>query len=132
MQGIRKLSIPIAHGEGRYYLDDTGFLSLKKSYGIAAIYTNGEICEYQNLTPNPNGSLESIAAITAHDGRVLGMMPHPERAMFTTQLPHWPYLKEKLLRGTPPHQKFGVGARKLPVYGPGLQIFRNAVGYFNS
>ena len=121
IQGIKTLSAPIAHGEGRYFADRKILESLEKNNSIAATYVKGEICEYQNLSPNPNGALKNIAAITAKDGRILGMMPHPERAMFFTQLPHWPYLKEKLRRQS----------KKLPVYGPGLQIFRNGVGYFN-
>lgn len=127
-RGIKTLSVPIAHGEGRYFGDEKIFASLEKSNSngstnspqVAAIYIKGEICEYQNLPPNPNGALKNIAAITANGGRILGMMPHPERAMFFTQLPHWPYLKEKLRRQ----------GKKLPVYGPGLQIFKNGVKYF--
>ncbi|MBI4159555.1 phosphoribosylformylglycinamidine synthase I [Candidatus Wolfebacteria bacterium] len=120
LYGIKNFSIPIAHGEGRYYLDDAGTKLLKRTGSLALTYTEGEICRYQKLEPNPNGAMEDIAGITSPDGKILGMMPHPERAMFTTQLPHWPYLKEKLLRKE----------ERLPVYGPGLQIFKNGVRYF--
>lgn len=119
-QGIKTLFSPIAHGEGRYFADGKILESLKKNNSIAATYFKGEICEYQNLPPNPNGALKNIAAVSAKDGRILGMMPHPERAMFFTQLPHWPYLKEKLRRQ----------GKKLPTYGPGLEIFKNGVRYF--
>jgi phosphoribosylformylglycinamidine synthase len=51
---------------------------------------------------------------------VFGLMPHPERAMFFTQLPNWPLLKEQYKRE----------GKQLPKYGPGLQIFQNAVRYF--
>ena len=118
--GIKTLSAPIAHGEGRYFADEKILESLKKNNSVAATYVKGEMCEYQDLSPNPNGALKGIAAITAKKGRILGMMPHPERAMFFTQLPHWPLLKEELRRQ----------GKKLPVYGPGLQIFRNGVKYF--
>lgn len=121
LTGIKKLMLPIAHGEGKYYATDDIIKALKKDRAIAATYTSGEICKYQNLPKNPNGSLLDIAAITGYNGRVLGIMPHPERAMFFTQLPNWPLLKEKLLRAGKP----------LPKYGPGLQIFKNAVNYFN-
>jgi phosphoribosylformylglycinamidine synthase len=47
-------------------------------------------------------------------------MPHPERAVRFTQLPHWTYLKERYARDGVP----------MPSEGPGLRIFRNAVNYF--
>ncbi len=119
-RGIKMLSAPVAHGEGRYFADEKILASLEKNNSIAATYVKGEICEYQSLAPNPNGALKNIAAVSAREGRILGMMPHPERAMFFTQLPHWPYLKEKLRRQ----------GKKLPTYGPGLEIFKNGVRYF--
>ncbi len=109
--GIETISLPIAHGEGNYFGDPEA---------IAAVYVKGEMCLHHDLPANPNGSFKNIAAVTAYGGRVLGMMPHPERAMFFNQLPHWPYLKEKLMRA----------GKSIPTYGPGLQIFRNGVRYF--
>ena len=71
------LRIPVAHGEGNYYVDDNTLKSLNKENRIIFRYCdkNGE------LTPdaNPNGSLENIAGIVNRSGNVLGMMPHPER-----------------------------------------------------
>ena len=113
-------TVPIAHGEGRLYASAKTLALLKKKNCIALKYTKGEICNYQNLPANPNGSTEDIAGITDESGRILGMMPHPERAMFFTQLPQWPLLKEQYKR-----QK-----KQLPTEGPGLQIFKNAVQYF--
>jgi phosphoribosylformylglycinamidine synthase I len=118
--GIEQLSVPIAHGEGRYYADAKLLKSLNKQQRIGARYVVGETCRYQDLAGNPNGSLEDIAAVTSKDGRVLGMMPHPERAMFFTQLPHWPLLAEVYRRTGKP----------FPKHGPGLEIFNNAVKYF--
>ncbi|MDP2649757.1 MAG: phosphoribosylformylglycinamidine synthase I [bacterium] len=118
--GIDKISLPIAHGEGKFFAPNEVLKKLKEKKLIAAKYTKGEICEYQNLKPNPNGALENIAAITDETGRILGMMPHPERAIFFTQLPQWPYLKEKLQREK----------KEIPKEGPGLKIFQNAVKYF--
>ncbi len=80
---------------------------------INVFYTNGEICKFQNLEKNPNGSDHDIAGILAYNGRVLGMMPHPERAVFARQNPMWFLNKEKM-----------------PKEGEGLKIFRNAVEYF--
>ncbi|MDO8529323.1 MAG: phosphoribosylformylglycinamidine synthase I [bacterium] len=121
LQKIDTLAVPIAHGEGKYYADEKTLLDLEKNNHIAAKYIHGEMCEYQNLEANPNGSLENIAGILGFEGRVLGMMPHPERAMFFSQLPHWPYLKEKYKRE----------GKIIPAEGPGLQIFKNAVRYFS-
>jgi len=65
------ISIPIAHGEGNYYCDEQTLQELKANNQIVFTY-NGT---------NPNGSLENIAGITNKQGNVLGMMPHPERAV---------------------------------------------------
>lgn len=120
LKNIKSFSVPIAHGEGRFYTSEKTLQLLKKKKLIALRYIEGEICEYQNLPSNPNGALEDIAGITDESGRIFGLMPHPERAMFFTQLPHWPLLKEKLKRE----------GKKFPEYGPGLQIFKNAIQYF--
>lgn len=117
---IKKVSLPIAHGEGKFYADEKILKQLKQNQLIAARYYEGEICHWQLLDVNPNGSLDNIAAITDKTGRILGMMPHPERAVYFTQLPHWTYLKEKFYRENKP----------IPKYGPGLKIFQNAVKYF--
>lgn len=63
------VSIPIAHGEGRYYCDQQTLEQLKENQQIVFTYQE-----------NPNGSLENIAGIVNQSGNVLGMMPHPERA----------------------------------------------------
>ncbi|AZV61567.1 phosphoribosylformylglycinamidine synthase subunit PurQ [Peribacillus castrilensis] len=65
------ITIPVAHGEGNYYCDDETLAELKQNNRILFTY-DGE---------NPNGSLEQIAGITNEQGNVLGMMPHPERAV---------------------------------------------------
>ena len=65
------ITIPIAHGEGNYYCDEETLAKLKANNQIVFTY-NGS---------NPNGSLEDIAGIINEKGNVLGMMPHPERAV---------------------------------------------------
>lgn len=65
------ITIPVAHGEGNYYCDEETLEELKQNNRILFTY-KGE---------NPNGSLEQIAGITNEQGNVLGMMPHPERAV---------------------------------------------------
>jgi phosphoribosylformylglycinamidine synthase subunit PurQ / glutaminase len=67
------ITVPIAHGEGNYYCDEETLSQLKKNNQIVFTYEGN----------NPNGSLEDIAGITNEEGNVLGMMPHPERAVDT-------------------------------------------------
>lgn len=76
----KKLKLPIAHYEGRYYSEPANIQRLGNNNQIAFSYCNeqGEI----NEESNPNGSLENIAGIVNKTGNVLGMMPHPERASF--------------------------------------------------
>lgn len=65
------ITVPIAHGEGNYYCDEETLANLKANNQIVFTYKG----------TNPNGSLENIAGITNEKGNVLGMMPHPERAV---------------------------------------------------
>ncbi len=120
LRSIHALSLPIAHGEGKYLASQEVLARLREDSAIALKYAAGETTTHFNMAANPNGSLENIAGITGYGGRVLGLMPHPERAVRFTQLPHWTLLKEKHLRA----------GESLPTEGPGLQIFRNAVNYF--
>lgn len=64
------ITIPIAHGDGNYYADAATLEKLRANDQIMFRYTD-----------NPNGSLDDIAGIRNERGNVLGMMPHPERAM---------------------------------------------------
>ena len=122
LRGIKKFSCPIAHGEGRYYADKKTLQQLKKDNMIALTYFKGEMSTLFDLEPNPNGSLLNIAGITDTTGRILGVMPHPERSYFFTQLPNWTFVKESLSRK----------GKRLPTYGPGKKLFENAVQYFLS
>lgn len=65
------ISLPIAHGEGKYIADEQTLADLKNNGQIVLTYANG----------NPNGSALDIAGICNQEGNVLGMMPHPERAV---------------------------------------------------
>ncbi|WDH83242.1 phosphoribosylformylglycinamidine synthase subunit PurQ [Paenibacillus urinalis] len=85
-----EIIIPIAHGEGNYYCDEETLEKLKTNNQIVFTYKN-----------NPNGSLNNIAGVSNERGNVVGMMPHPERAvnevlgttdgkrMFTSILNSW-------------------------------------------
>ena len=65
----QKIPIPIANGEGRYFVDDETLSQLKKNNQIVFSYEN-----------KVNGSVSQIAGVCNPDGNVVGMMPHPERA----------------------------------------------------
>jgi phosphoribosylformylglycinamidine synthase subunit PurQ / glutaminase len=73
------LEIPVSHGEGNYFIDETGLAELEENDQVTFRYCNAG----GNITPesNINGSVSAIAGITNKKGNVLGMMPHPERAM---------------------------------------------------
>lgn len=85
-----EITIPIAHGEGNYYCDEETLAKLEQNNQIIFKYAT-----------NPNGSLNDIAGISNERGNVVGMMPHPERAvdsllgsedgkrMFTSILKAW-------------------------------------------
>ena len=69
-QKNQKIRMPIAHGEGRYVADSLTVKKLRQKNQIV----------FSFLNENPNGSIESIAAICNPEKNVVGMMPHPERA----------------------------------------------------
>jgi phosphoribosylformylglycinamidine synthase subunit PurQ / glutaminase len=72
------LNLPVAHGEGAYYIDDEGLRELGANNQIVARY-----CEPDGtVTPraNRNGSVANIAGVSNAEGNVVGLMPHPERA----------------------------------------------------
>ena len=71
------VKIPIAHGDGNYFINKNGIKEIEDNEQIAFRYCNaeGEI----NTESNPNGSLMNIAGILNRNKNVLGMMPHPER-----------------------------------------------------
>jgi phosphoribosylformylglycinamidine synthase len=85
------VQIPIAHAEGNYFCDDETLQGLEASGQILFRYAG----------KNPNGAIANIAGITNEKGNVLGMMPHPERAivdwmgspdgarLFTSMLAYW-------------------------------------------
>lgn len=65
-----QIHLPIAHGEGNYYCDEQTYKKLEENKQIAFTYNQ-----------NPNGSVHDIAGVVNEQGNVLGMMPHPERAV---------------------------------------------------
>jgi len=102
--------LPVAHGEGKFIPKDKKILSaLKRNKQIVFQYVD-EKGKFTGYPYDPNGSVEHIAGICDTTGRVLGMMPHPERHILGTQHPRW--TREGLKK-----------------YGDGLEIFKNGVRY---
>jgi phosphoribosylformylglycinamidine synthase len=92
--------LPIAHGEGKFIPRDSDILKrLRKNDQIVFRYID-----------NPNGSIDDIAGICDTTGRVLGLMPHPERHSLGTQHPRWT-------------------REGLKEYGDGFAIFKNGIDY---
>ncbi len=106
----RQIYLPVAHAEGKVVTRNTASLDKLKSEGHVAfkyVDKNGQEGDYPI---NPNGSTDSTAGLTDTTGRILGLMPHPERFVRPTQHPHWSRLKEKPASD-------------------GMTIFNNAVKY---
>ncbi len=108
----QRLCVPMAHGEGKIVTRDAAVLSrLQNENYIAFRYVDAD-GQPGPFPINPNGAVDSIAGLTDSTGRILGLMPHPERHIHRTQHPHWTRLGER--------------------EPDGLTIFRNAVNYAKS
>ena len=112
LRDIKRLELPIRHGEGKFIAQDDLVMDALKSGGhIALRYCrrDGEPA-HGEFPDNPNGSQDDIAGICDATGRIFGLMPHPEAYIDRHHHPRW-------YRET------------LPEEGAGLQVFRNAVAY---
>ena len=120
-KGIDQIHLPIAHGEGNFFTKMPTLNKLRDNDQVAFKYIkpDGSAANLE-LPYNPNGALEDIAAICDESGRILGMMPHPERFCSFTNKDGWEKEKEKLIRE----------GKELPTEGAGLKLFKNAVAYF--
>ena len=105
----RTITIPVAHGEGKFVVRDEATLQrLESASQVAFRYVNPTGDGAPAYPNNPNGAQNHIAGITDETGRVLGLMPHPERHVLGWQHPRW--TREGLKRE-----------------GDGMFLFRNAV-----
>jgi phosphoribosylformylglycinamidine synthase len=123
-QGIETMTMPVAHGEGRFVARDEATLRRLEAGGQLPLrYApwDEDAPHPTPLTPqaslvsypdNPNGSQLDVAGVCDETGRVCGLMPHPERHIDPTQHPQWTRRKEQ------------------PEAGDGLAVFQNAVRYF--
>ena len=73
------IRIPVAHGDGRYTADAATLDELESSGRVVFRYVDASGDAV--ATANPNGSARSIAGIVSAEGNVIGLMPHPERAL---------------------------------------------------
>ena len=84
-RGVEKGSVitcPVAHFEGNYFADPETILALERENRVVFRYctSSGEV-RHDDRSVNVNGSLNSIAGICNHERNVVGLMPHPERAV---------------------------------------------------
>lgn len=112
LAGTQSMYLPVAHAEGRFVTRSLADLAALAAGGqIALRYRPASGAGPASFPDNPNGSDDDIAAICDETGRVLGMMPHPERHIDRTHHPRWTR---------------GEGQET----GDGFAIFRNAVNHF--
>ena len=109
MEG-KVINLQAAHGEGKFFSDAATLKKVEDNNQVVFRYVQETGMVTSDYPANPNGSLNSIAGICDDSGRILGLMPHPERFVKLTQHPNWRRLKT----GEP----------------DGLNIFQNAVNYF--
>ncbi|MDZ4773238.1 MAG: phosphoribosylformylglycinamidine synthase I [Planctomycetota bacterium] len=90
LAGFGVTPVPVAHGEGRFVVRDARVLErLKAKRQVALRYVSADGTSAQGYPENPNGSVDDIAGICDPSGRVLGLMPHPERNLTPWNHPHW-------------------------------------------
>ncbi|MDZ4685422.1 MAG: phosphoribosylformylglycinamidine synthase subunit PurQ [Planctomycetaceae bacterium] len=115
LRGIDEIDLPVAHAEGRLVARDESVAQGWQDRGQAALkYVPWQSAANETgpaWSTNPNGSLADLAGLGDPSGRILGLMPHPERFLFATQHPQWT-------------------RRGLTGAGEGVRIFQNAVEYF--
>jgi phosphoribosylformylglycinamidine synthase subunit PurQ / glutaminase len=111
LKGIDRMHLPIAHGEGRFVCRSDWELQGLMQTGRAVLRYVDAGGKPGGFPVNPNGSAGDVAGVCDPTGRVLGLMPHPERHVLPTQHPRW------TREGLAPE-------------GDGLALFRNAVKFF--
>lgn len=111
LKDVERMLVPIAHGEGNFVVREPWILKgLEQAGQVVLRYVDAE-GRPGPFPVNPNGSMGDVAGVCDATGRVLGLMPHPERHVLPTHHPRW--------------TRLGLAQE-----GEGLQVFRNAVGFF--
>jgi phosphoribosylformylglycinamidine synthase len=111
LTGLTRLHLPVAHGEGRFVCREDWMLQGLQQAGQVVLRYVDEAGQRGGYPVNPNGSQGDVAGVCDATGRVLGLMPHPERHVLPTQHPRW--------------TRLGLAEQ-----GDGLQLFRNGVQFF--
>jgi phosphoribosylformylglycinamidine synthase len=112
LAGCDRLLLPVAHGEGRFVCRAEWILQGLEQAGQVVLRYAGADGRPPRYPENPSGAQADVAGLCDVSGRVLGLMPHPERHVLPTQHPRWT-------------------RRGLAEEGDGLPLFRNAVQYFS-
>jgi phosphoribosylformylglycinamidine synthase len=107
------IHIPVAHGEGKFIPRDSKVLTKMNDNGQIVFRYVEKTGNAGGYPHNPNGSIDDIAGVSDPGGKILGMMPHPERNFTFLQDPNW-YRTPKIKKEA----------------GIGLQIFKNGVNFF--
>jgi len=106
LRGLSRFELPVAHAEGRFATVSDDFLDRLDTGGQLVLrYANNEAGQ----PTNPNGSARNVAGACDASGRILGLMPHPERFIEATQHPAW------------------SGRLDPEAAGAGLALFKNAL-----
>jgi phosphoribosylformylglycinamidine synthase len=84
-----RLELPLAHGEGRFFADASTLAAIEAQNLVALRYLDPEGRATEQYPDNPNGAAHAIAGLTDPSGRILGLMPHPERFVSRFQHPAW-------------------------------------------
>ena len=90
VQGLPEwLELPLAHGEGRFFADEATLAAIEAQGLVVLRYLDAEGHPTVHYPENPNGAAHAIAGLTDPSGRILGLMPHPERFVSRFQHPAW-------------------------------------------
>lgn len=115
------LTLPVRHGEGKFYSEDAVLKRLADDHQIALQYARPDGRPAEGTFPfNPNGSVLDIAGICDPAGRIFGLMPHPEAYNHRTNHPDWIREKEILKRR---------GEQCVPQTTVGIRMLQNAVDF---
>lgn len=93
------IDIAVNHGEGRFFTDKETLKKIEKEKLVFARYVGSDDKPTQEYPENPNGALNAIAGVTDPTGRIIGMMPHPEKIIELTQHPNFRRGNVKALGG---------------------------------
>lgn len=86
---VGTMELPVNHGEGKFFASNQTIKTMEQSNLVVFRYVNSSGKPTQQHPQNPNGATNAIAGICDPTGRILGLMPHPEKFVDITQHPNW-------------------------------------------